>query len=67
MKLCNELFFTVIKSFWCVHVQVLPENFAQRSAVSRSQRLVTEAIGMQRQPWSTWTSLKKMNRLTALE
>ena len=50
MKLRNELFFTVIKSFWGDHVQVLAEIFAQRRAVSLSQRLVTEAIVMQRQP-----------------
>ena len=67
MKLRIELFFTVIKSFWGVHVQVLAEIFAQRWAVSLSQRLVTEAIGMQRQPWSNWTSLTKRNRLTTLE
>ena len=30
MKLRIELFFTVIKSFWGVHVQVLAEIFAQR-------------------------------------
>ena len=66
MKLI-ELFFTVIKSFWGVHVQVLAENFAQRRALSLSQRLVTEAIGMQRQPWSNWTFLTKRNRLRTLE
>ena len=37
MKLRIELFFTVIKSFWVVHVQVLAEIFAQRLAVSLSQ------------------------------
>ena len=67
MKLRTELFFTVIKLFWGVHVQVLAEIFAQRWAVSLSQRLVTEAIGMQRQPWSNWTFLTKRNRLTTLE
>ena len=30
LKLRIELFFTVIKSFWGVHVQVLAEIFAQR-------------------------------------
>ena len=30
MRLRIELFFTVIKSFWGVHVQVLAEIFAQR-------------------------------------
>ena len=67
MKLRIELFFTVIKSFWGVHVQVLAEIFAQRWAVSLSQRLVTEAIGMHREPWSNWTFLTKRNRLTTLE
>ena len=67
MKLRVQLFSTVIKSFWGVHVQVLAEIFAQRRAVSLSQRLVTEAIAKQRQPWSAWTFLTKMNRLTALE
>ena len=57
----------MIKSFWGVHVPVLAEIFAQRWAVSLSQRLATEAIGMQRQPWSTWIFLMKMNRLTALD
>ena len=67
MKLRIKLFFTVIKSFWGVHVQVLAQIFAQRWAVSLSQRLVAEAIGMQRQPWSKWTFLTKRNRLTTLE
>ena len=67
MKLRIELFFAVIKSFWGVHVQVLAEIFAQRWAVSLSQRLVTEARGMQRQPWSNWTFLMNRNRLTTLE
>ena len=55
IKLRIELSFTVIKSFWGVHVQVLAETFAQRWAVSLSRRLVAEVIGMQTQPWSTWT------------
>ena len=67
MKLRIELFFRMIKSFWGVHVQVLAEIFAQKWAVSFSQRLVTEAIGMQRQPWSNWTFLTKRNRLSTLE
>ena len=67
LKLRIELFFTVIKSFWGVHVQVLAEIFAQRWGVSLSQRLVTEAIGVQRQPWSNWTFLTKRNLLTTLE
>ena len=67
MKLRIELFFTVIKSFWSVHVQVLAEIFAQRWAISLSQRLVTEAKGLQRQPWSNWTFLMKRNRLATLE
>ena len=67
MKLRIGLFFTVPKSFWGVDVQVLAEMFAQRWAVSLSQRLVTEAIGMQRQPLSNWIFLTKRNRLTTLE
>ena len=67
MKLRIESFFTVIKLFWGVHVQVLAEIFAHRWAVALSQRLVMEAIGMQKQPWSTWIFLLKMIHLTALE
>ena len=62
-ELCIELFFTVIKSFWGVHVRVFAEIFAQKWAVCLSKRLVTKAIGMQRQPGSTWTFLTKMNPL----
>ena len=66
MKVRIELFFTVVKSFWSVHNSC--RNFCSKvSCFSLSQRLVTEAIGMQRQPWSTSTFLTKMNRLTALE
>ena len=46
MKLRSELLYKLTKSFWGVHVQVLAELFAQRWAVSLSQRVVTEAIGM---------------------
>ena len=42
-------------------------NFCSKWAVSFSQRLVTEAIGMQRQPWRNWTFLTKRNCLTTLE